>query len=187
MEDLAVKVEAARSDYESSVCSHAGEIDQMEAKFRAMLSEARLRAAEPPILAQPDAELRHQEFRGWKPEYEAAFDGRCDRGGGGGSSSLEEFREAVNQTREDLSRAVEAEREACAWKAEWEQHKLQQKTLAGEVQEINRFLDNVNADTPTFCKRTYPNYAALCTTLASMTAQDLIDGWSDGCCDPRQC
>jgi hypothetical protein len=171
MEDLAAKVEAARSEYTSSVCSHAGGIDQMEAKFRGMLAKR-----EPQL-----EELRPHEFRGWKPEYEAAFDGRCDRGGGGGSS-LEELREAVNQTREDLGRAVEAEREACAWKAEWEQHKLQQKTLAAEVQEINHFLDNVNADTPTFCGMQYPNYAALCTSLASMTAQDLIDGWRDGSC-----
>ena len=170
--DLAVKVEAARSDYESSVCSHAGEIEQMEAKFRAMLEQSSKAA----MLGKP------QEFRGWKPEYEAAFDGRCARGGGGGGSSLAELREAVDQTREDLIRAVEAEREACAWKAEWEQHKLQHNTLAAEVQEINRFLENVDAATPTFCGVQYPNYAALCTSLASMTAQDLIDGWSDGSC-----
>ena len=67
-------------------------------------------------------------------------------------------------------------------KAEWEQHKLQHNTLAAEVQEINRFLDNVDAATPTFCGVQYPNYAALCTSLASMTAQDLIDGWSNGSC-----
>ena len=69
MEDLEVKVEAARSEYELSVCTYAAHIDRMNAKFRAMLAERK------------PQELSPQEFRGWKPEYKAAFDGRCSRKG----------------------------------------------------------------------------------------------------------
>ena len=186
MSDLEVKVEAARSDYESSVCTYKAHIDQMEAQFRGMLAEKKLQ-----LDACFGSDLCHREFRGWKPEYEeAVFDGRCSRGGGGGGGGLEQLktlRQTVETARTNLTEAVQAEWEACAWKAEWELHELEQSTVASDIDEIEHFIENVNAGTPTFCNRTYPDYETLCTSLSSMTAQDLIEGWRNGCCDASLC